>query len=811
MRNDRIARSLRRRLRPMVVGLLAALTLLAASFGAAAAQDLEATFETWRAADEAAWIQRNVGDADAIAEAEGLRRAAEGRLFAAFDTWLAARTPPGPLRPAIETTLLARREGRDAVARRALERLADAVPAAHEDYGLLRLVAGQLFRDAGRVDLALPEFARAAAAVDFPARDVAFVALAELEEQRGDTARAAAAWRDLLAVEPVSLRADRARMWLAANDVALGRYEPALAWLATPVANAPSGETGARLWRVYARALAGAGRDLEARKSWLHLLEAFPTTRAARDGWTDLVAWLERRGDGTTPAERLAGGNVLLRGGDETRGLALLRPLRAAGTPAPLRVAAAEKEASWLYGRKRWSDARPVFAFAAEAAAGLPDRRADALLNVARCWRNVGATAEMAAAFDVVAADTTHPAFAARALWEMAKEYRSLARFADCERVLSRYIAGHPFGEDILGAYQVRGLCRRILGRHADSDADFRELAKRATRRADREAAAFWQARARLALRDTTGAVEALKAGTAWAMPDNYYGHRVYDLMEELGVPEAANRWRPRPTYDANRNPFAPAGLDRIAERPRHQFLRGLALARGGFTAEAAADLNRAADMAPEDPTLHDVNAMIGLRLGLYTFAMQSARRALARASDPGDEARLWRYVYALGYHDLILPAAEKRGLDPMLVTGLIRRESLFDERALSRAGARGLMQIMLPTARTLARQRHEPLPDESDLFRPEFSVEYGTDYLRRKIDEFDGRIEVALAAYNAGERKAAEWRALLPEWDPDLFMELIDYNETRDYVRIVRYHQDTYRLFYGHGSGIGGTDDPAR
>lgn len=794
------------------VALGAALFLFLAAIGPARARDLEATFETWRAAEEAAWIERNVGDAAAIAEADGVRRAAEAELFAAFEEWIAARTPPGPLRPAIETALLARRSRRDDVARRALDRLADQVPAAHEDYGLLHLVAGQLAREAGRTDLAVPAFAKAAASVDFPARDVAFVALAELEEQRGDTARAAAAWRDLLEVAPVSLRADRARTWLAANEVTLGRFDTALALLTTPVANSPTGETGARLWRTYARALAGAGRDLEARKSWLHLLEAFPTTRSAREGWSEFSAWLERRGEPATPQERLAGGNVLLRGGDETRGLALLRPLRAAGSPTLLRVSVAEKEAAWLYAGKRWSDARPVFAFAAEAAGEeLPERRADALLNVARCWRNVGATAEMAAAFDAVAADTAHPVLAARALWEMAKEYRSLGRFDDCERVLSRYIARHPYGEDIIAAFQVRGLCRRLLGRHADSEADFREVAKRATRRADREAAAFWQARARLALRDTTGAVEALKAGTAWAMPDNYYGHRVYDLMEELGVPDAAHRWRPRPTYDTARNPFAPAGLDRIADRPRRQFLRGLALARGGFAAEAAADLNRAADMAPDDPTLHDVNAMIGLRLGLYTFAMQSARRALARASDPGDEARLWRYVYALGYHDLVLPAAEKRALDPMLVTGLIRRESLFDERAVSRAGARGLMQLMLPTARTLARQRREPLPEETDLFRPEFSVEYGTDYLRRKIDEFDGRIEVALAAYNAGERKAAEWRALLPEWDPDLFMELIDYNETRDYVRIVRYHQDTYRLFYGPGSGLGGTNDPAR
>jgi soluble lytic murein transglycosylase len=210
------------------------------------------------------------------------------------------------------------------------------------------------------------------------------------------------------------------------------------------------------------------------------------------------------------------------------------------------------------------------------------------------------------------------------------------------------------------------------------------------------------------------------------------------------------------------------------------------------------------------------MTSALAARLGIYGYAMTAARRAMPRADTRSTEARLWRYIYALGHYDLIAPAAGSNNLDPMLVAALIRQESLFDQRALSRAGAKGLMQLMLPTARAVAIERGEAPPSEADLYRPELSVIYGTHYLREKLAEFGDNVEVALAAYNAGEAKAREWAALpmrkppalikehphLKAFDPDLFMELIDYSETKDYVRRVRYNQETLHLFYDPPAG---------
>jgi soluble lytic murein transglycosylase len=294
--------------------------------------------------------------------------------------------------------------------------------------------------------------------------------------------------------------------------------------------------------------------------------------------------------------------------------------------------------------------------------------------------------------------------------------------------------------------------------------------------------------------------VNALKAGLVHDLPDGIYGYRIRELLADLSPEDRHAFWYPHPGPAPARDPQRPAGLSDIPAGPRAYFQRGVALARGGFADVAREELNRAIEASPEDPTFLDVTAALAVRFEMYTFAMTTARRALARAEPGPARDRLWRYVYTLGHFDLIRPAAESNGLDPMLVAALIRQESLFDPRALSRAGARGLMQLMLPTARMVARSRGEPAPGEEDLFRPELSVTYGTHYLRAKLAEFDDRVEVALAAYNAGERKAREWEGILREFNPDLYREIIDYSETKDYVRRILYNQATFHLFYSPG-----------
>jgi soluble lytic murein transglycosylase len=136
-------------------------------------------------------------------------------------------------------------------------------------------------------------------------------------------------------------------------------------------------------------------------------------------------------------------------------------------------------------------------------------------------------------------------------------------------------------------------------------------------------------------------------------------------------------------------------------------------------------------------------------------------------------------------YWDTIAGVTE--GIDPVLVKSLIRQESAFNPSARSRARALGLMQLILPTARRYG------VRSPQELLKPERNIRAGALFLKDLIEQF-GSIELALAAYNAGPDAVKDWQKRYPTKDPDLFVELIPYKETREYVRLVLRNYRVYR-----------------
>ena len=159
-----------------------------------------------------------------------------------------------------------------------------------------------------------------------------------------------------------------------------------------------------------------------------------------------------------------------------------------------------------------------------------------------------------------------------------------------------------------------------------------------------------------------------------------------------------------------------------------------------------------------------------------------------------------WDIFYPLENWDAIVAESRARSLDPYTVAGLIRQESVFNPRAASHADAYGLMQLIVPTARVMARRVGASLPASNSeavqaLFDPRLNIRLGTQYLREQLDKF-GRIEYVAAAYNAGPGRAVEWRASLPA-EMDEWAEAVPFRETRGYVQGVVRNTLQYRRLY--------------
>jgi peptidoglycan lytic transglycosylase len=215
---------------------------------------------------------------------------------------------------------------------------------------------------------------------------------------------------------------------------------------------------------------------------------------------------------------------------------------------------------------------------------------------------------------------------------------------------------------------------------------------------------------------------------------------------------------------------------------------------------DSSAELEyRAAYAATRAPQFLIDAAGAAVAAGHYGAGMADVRQAFPqlearRISEIPNEA--WRAAFPLPFEGSVRSAASRNRLDPMLVAGLIRQESAFEPKAMSHAGAIGLMQVMPVTALKLARQMKVRYT-RTRLTDPGYNLRLGSRYLANLIQAF-GTPEAALAAYNAGEDHVTEWTTGQNYLETPEFVESIPFTETREYVQIVIRNAEVYRQVYG-------------
>ena len=276
----------------------------------------------------------------------------------------------------------------------------------------------------------------------------------------------------------------------------------------------------------------------------------------------------------------------------------------------------------------------------------------------------------------------------------------------------------------------------------------------------------YWHARA---LEETGESDKAKAIYTELAKERDYYGFLAAD---KVNAPYKMNHY-PLP---ANKEE-----LDRIASLPAIK--RAYELYNLGFTYPARREWHHA--LSKMTTYQMQMAATLASQWGWYDRAIFTMAQAKAY-----DDLVL---RFPVTFSDLLDKYANKRGLDPSWVYGLVRAESAFIEDVRSPAGALGLMQVMPRTGRLTARNIGMKNFHPNKLKQAETNIPIGSAYMKQMLDKFNGNMVLATAAYNAGPHRVDKW---LPQKGcsvPDIWVEQIPFNETRKYVSRVLYFANIY------------------
>jgi len=413
-----------------------------------------------------------------------------------------------------------------------------------------------------------------------------------------------------------------------------------------------------------------------------------------------------------------------------------------------------------------------------------PERQGALRLEEARLLLRAG---QRDRAFEVLArvAATGSEADAAEALWMRARALEDAQRPADATAVYRTLATRYPKREIAGAALWRLGWNAYLKGDARAAAQQWGKLVDATGNRPYRLAALYWRARATEEGRNRTAAAP-LYAQVVTEAPRSYYG-----VLAVARTGAARGAARPAPVT----LPADPA--DAVADDPG--FARVDLLRRLGLLESALEELEEVVQQATGDTVRLYGFSSAYVRDERYHMALRIFRRHFASLAtgDPALPRAFWEMLYPFGWRGEVTAAAQRAGLDPLLVAAVVREESSYYPRALSRAGARGLMQLMPATARPMAEHRGLAFAGGELLDDPGANIEIGTAFLAGLLREFkDPRL--AVAAYNAGPGRVRQWWQARRTSDIEAFVEQIPFDETRQYVKRVMFSWEEYRRLYG-------------
>ncbi len=261
---------------------------------------------------------------------------------------------------------------------------------------------------------------------------------------------------------------------------------------------------------------------------------------------------------------------------------------------------------------------------------------------------------------------------------------------------------------------------------------------------------------------------------------------------------ETASETAPATGNESANRAVSSSSVNRSEIEQHNAYRRAVELKALGLDLDAAREVAVLTERYSHDPEVLIVLSSLLNEVGAYHHALRLARarfRDKLERTGGNVSPLLWPVAYPTG----LLPTIKlqgAKGVDPYLIAAIIREESQYDLKAVSRVGAIGLMQVMPATANNVAQRVGLPAVVREDLFDQETNIRIGVRYVEQLLEQFSGNMVYTIAAYNAGPIVVGDWVAQHRTQGQDEFVELIPYQETRQYVkRVVRSYKEYVRL----------------
>lgn len=667
--------------------------------------------------------------------------------------------------------------------------------AKHKDAngGLALLALGGQDSAAGRYRAALPHLRAALARVPQLA-DIASHLIASACFETGDFMGAAQAAEAVLPASPKSPMRGAAALIAAKAHLQTGAYARAIEVLRAALDDAPRPAAGIALAAAYEAAGDPRNAAIHYQTVWLDY-PAAPESKQAAEGMARLRQQAGAGFPEPSPAALLARAMKLLEARDYARARAEFAELSArggaAGDTAAVRVGLAEQRAgnhSFALGYLQRLEVKT------------PDADAERLFHAVAAARRLNLLDAMDAAVGELARNHPKSRWRAQALAAAGDEYWFLNRMGEAEPFYRMCFEQFPASESAAHCHWRTGFLAYLDGRAEAADL-LREHPLRYPNSDKAGGALYFSGR----LAERRGAWSEARAyydRIERSFPNYYYAVlarerlKTRELAGAVPLDAVSQRLASIPfSGGAGGAQFQPDAEARV------RFERAALLRAAGLGSLAVAELRFGAS-AGKQPEAYGLELA---RQAADQAAPEQAIRYLKRYAPrylsspfPSLPAEFWRLSFPLPYRESLEQHSQRSGLDPYIVAGLIRQESEFDPRAVSRARAYGLTQVLPSTGRDLSRRLGIAGFQPARLFDPDLNLRLGTHYLKTLLDQFDGRWEPALASYNAGKSRADAWLRRREYREPAEFVESIPFTETRNYVQSVIRNADIYRRLYG-------------